>query len=1317
MKHLLGLTLVTLLTAEVFAQTDGVMVNYTGATRDNSAVLEANSTQQGMLVPRMTQAQRALITAPAHSLLIYQTDNTPGYYFNSGTPGAPVWQRLYAGTGSPVTGSGAATQVTYWSGPNTIVGSGNFTYGGTGNLSVFNPEGVGGEVRLGAAWGRPGLYSSQRLELQSGSTGILFGNANAEYMRLTATGNLAIGNTAGSHQLHVGVATADGQVVTVRGYSNTPGSWKGGAAFGYTGASVIMGELSGVAQIAGHNATLGAWANLAINSGGGNVGIGIAVPTSRLEVVGDALTLSGANLDMNRDGYPRSGISWYSKTYPSWSTYMAAATQGSVGPHGDLTAPTGTYVTSWALRNYIENNAGYGWTFESAANTTTPAVRFEIRASDGLFHAYGAGVVDGTLTIGGGSPAANRVLISSNGSGLASWVDQSTLTANYANLTGIPIRTAWVGVHRNFVAEQLSWKNYGNNHTIFDASASTSPQGTAVNNTDAQIAWSATYPTLMGWNGANTYGVRVDAARQADRAYYLRSPYPYNINITDATTAITLCEPNSLTSVNMHASHGLFGSWATTLTMSGYDRYGAYQIAGNYNAGTPELAIRNFVQGPNTWNSWVRVITSANIGSYGDNLGNHTATTTLNMNNQSITNATGLSFSNANPYISAASYFVAPGGAYFNSGTVYAEAAIQARGGINNDAGSFGGNVSITDDLRIQGVVTGVQGYYPSNNAIRLTPNFHFNNPAGYAMIVNWDNGAVGGGTQQFRVGNGQGTDQFYVRADGGFYGRWFGDLDDGGYYLDPNSTSNSALRIRGGALHGPNPTWGSYLLVGGDGRNGYVDNGSTASVSSTNGNLHADAASGYDMFLNYYDGNNIHFGRGTNSIRATLDGNGLYLYDGWLRPHGTSGLYFQSYGGGWNMEDGTWIRAYGSKAIIFGLGEDNWAGLYRGYLSGWNVSDGNRLYPNSGSNGGSWGYGYVGYGSDYDWYYVYSDNYVTTSARERKRKITPLDENMYAYVLDDIDKVKPTFYKTNGEVDEWIDGLETRYRPNMHLGLILDEAPDYIQDNMFQGIDLYSLSVMTLTGVKANRKAIAQLRQAETTRNDFGTAQMLTEKVWITFSHEFATALDGIVPLVNVTPTSMNTGYFVSRITAQGFEVSANTPFSFNWNAINPASEGSNTAKMLAQIDESLRSQLEVSESVKARIRDHYDSENAKTNAGHEQANASIFAGEGHQQEIKEFRKSEEFQNKLRAANGLPSLTPAVYPSAHKNPASILHPDRPEATAVAAGETSAVDQRYPSTEVSRPEDAANYSTKMEESVPAKDAPTKEMYEGRPNKD
>lgn len=64
---------------------------------------------------------------------------------------------------------------------------------------------------------------------------------------------------------------------------------------------------------------------------------------------------------------------------------------------------------------------------------------------------------------------------------------------------------------------------------------------------------------------------------------------------------------------------------------------------------------------------------------------------------------TGLTFSTANPTISASSYFTAPGGAYFSSGIVYTEATIAARGGIADDGGDLGllDNTYVTGGLAV----------------------------------------------------------------------------------------------------------------------------------------------------------------------------------------------------------------------------------------------------------------------------------------------------------------------------------------------------------------------------------------------------------------------------------------------------------------------------------------------------------------------------------------------------------------------------------------------------------------------------------------
>lgn len=74
--------------ASVLAQ--GVSINEDNSDPDPSAILEVKSTSKGMLIPRMTEAQRTVISSPATGLLVYQTDNTEGFWFFNGTS----WEAL-----------------------------------------------------------------------------------------------------------------------------------------------------------------------------------------------------------------------------------------------------------------------------------------------------------------------------------------------------------------------------------------------------------------------------------------------------------------------------------------------------------------------------------------------------------------------------------------------------------------------------------------------------------------------------------------------------------------------------------------------------------------------------------------------------------------------------------------------------------------------------------------------------------------------------------------------------------------------------------------------------------------------------------------------------------------------------------------------------------------------------------------------------------------------------------------------------------------------------------------------------------------------
>ncbi len=87
---LLFILLLTISFNNTYAQ---VGINTDGSQPDNSAMLDVKSTDKGILIPRMTQAQRDAIASPATGLMIYQTDGTTGFYFYDGS----AWQLIKTG--------------------------------------------------------------------------------------------------------------------------------------------------------------------------------------------------------------------------------------------------------------------------------------------------------------------------------------------------------------------------------------------------------------------------------------------------------------------------------------------------------------------------------------------------------------------------------------------------------------------------------------------------------------------------------------------------------------------------------------------------------------------------------------------------------------------------------------------------------------------------------------------------------------------------------------------------------------------------------------------------------------------------------------------------------------------------------------------------------------------------------------------------------------------------------------------------------------------------------------------------------------------
>jgi len=110
-----------------------------------------------------------------------------------------------------------------------------------------------------------------------------FYTANVERMRITPDGFVGIGTPAPATRLHI-LATAVGQGIWVLGDGMSPQ-----LVFGDTSATYMTIQwMSGVTPYGLLQSYIGGTAsgNLALQTGGGNVGIGTAIPMARLEIDG-----------------------------------------------------------------------------------------------------------------------------------------------------------------------------------------------------------------------------------------------------------------------------------------------------------------------------------------------------------------------------------------------------------------------------------------------------------------------------------------------------------------------------------------------------------------------------------------------------------------------------------------------------------------------------------------------------------------------------------------------------------------------------------------------------------------------------------------------------------------------------------------------------------------------------------------------------------------------------------------------------------------------------------------------------------------------
>lgn len=219
MKFIILLSL--MIASSVTLAQQGVAINNDGSTPNASAMLDVKSTSRGILVPRMTSAQRAAIASPARGLMVYDnTSNT--FWFYNGT----AWQEMIGGGSSN------------WNLSSTHIYSNNTGNVGIGKSNPLHKLDVAGNIRIDTE--SPALLfrannlfqiseisfensnNSNLTKIMAAAGSLQFQTGSpAKYITMHNTGALAIGDNNATGMLVVDAMNYSYDAVTINDQAPT----------------------------------------------------------------------------------------------------------------------------------------------------------------------------------------------------------------------------------------------------------------------------------------------------------------------------------------------------------------------------------------------------------------------------------------------------------------------------------------------------------------------------------------------------------------------------------------------------------------------------------------------------------------------------------------------------------------------------------------------------------------------------------------------------------------------------------------------------------------------------------------------------------------------------------------------------------------------------------------------------------------------------------------------------------------------------------------------------------------------------------------
>lgn len=328
------------------------------STPDASAQLHISSTSKGFLIPQLTAAQRTAITRPATGLLVYQTDSTAGFYYNTGTAVAPNWVGLASSAlqqnlntnGKYISGDGTNTGLQLAANgllvaKGTVIAGNNLTESGAGSKLIWYPK----KAAFRAGYVEGSQWDDANIGLLSTATGL---NTIASGQSATAMGRFTIasgmnatamgeGTTAnGPYSSALGnKTTASGHTTTAMG-SHTTASGQGATAMG---SFTIASGMDATAM--GYETT--ASGDLSTAIGRGTTANGMNATAMGLETTASGQSATAMGSSTTASGQNATAMGTLTTANNTFSTALGYKT-------------TASGYASTAMGNYVSTNSKQG---------------------------------------------------------------------------------------------------------------------------------------------------------------------------------------------------------------------------------------------------------------------------------------------------------------------------------------------------------------------------------------------------------------------------------------------------------------------------------------------------------------------------------------------------------------------------------------------------------------------------------------------------------------------------------------------------------------------------------------------------------------------------------------------------------------------------------------------------------------------------------------------------------------------------------------------------------------------------------------------